>query len=61
MPELRRAAFPCGEDTQQARPLEPVAKAVVNDMQVAPAGVVDGPIGEDEAAKLEEGIDGARL
>ena len=64
MPELRRAAFPCGEDAQQARPLEPVAEAVVNHMHVAPAavdgggGVVDGPVGEDEAAKLEEGNDG---
>jgi hypothetical protein len=36
-------------------------------MHVAPAavdgggGVMDGPVGEDEAAKLEEGNDGARL
>jgi hypothetical protein len=36
-------------------------------MHVAPAAVdggasvVDGPVGDDEAAKLEEGNDGARL
>jgi hypothetical protein len=67
MPVIMTSSGGLGEDAQQARPLEPVAEAVVNHMQVAPSvvdgggGVVDGPVGEDKAVKLEEGIDGARL
>ncbi|RCV39778.1 hypothetical protein SETIT_8G250100v2 [Setaria italica] len=53
-PDLRRAAVPGGEAAQQARPLEAISDAVVDDVQAAAPGhgVEDGLVGEGEGHLL---------
>ncbi|KAF8772502.1 hypothetical protein HU200_005686 [Digitaria exilis] len=53
-PHRRRATVPGGEATQQPRPLEPIAEAVVDDVEAAVAGdgVEDGLVGEGKGHLL---------